>query len=263
MYSTWRRPLVVSELSEGQQKRGRRGEYLPEASEELPDSSHLAGLCPRCGKQSSFENRGSTMVTHDGRYAIDYDGSRSPALELDRATVLICRHCTQGTVVIEERVQEPLRPGQRPTTVKVFYRGIHWWPLPEAYLSQDVPEEIASAFAEATSTLYAQCPRATVVMARRTLEAVTVDKGETNGVLADRLKALVTKGILQPELAEWAREIRVIGNTGAHYDVLNKASMEDARDLMNFLRELLRYLYEMPAELQRRRVKRGSSQGQP
>lgn len=204
------------------------------------------------------------MVTHDGRYALNYDGSRSPAIELDRATILICRHCTQGTVVIEERVQEPLQPGQRPTTAKVYYRGVHWWPLPEAHHSQDIPEEIASAFAEATSTLYAQCPRATVVMARRTLEAVTADKGETDGVLANRLKVLATKGILQPELAEWAREIRVIGNTGAHYDVLNKASMEDARDLMNFLRELLRYLYEMPAELQRRRERRsGPSQEKP
>ena len=29
--------------------------------------------------------------------------------------------------------------------------------------------------------------------------------------------------------------------------------MDDARDLLNFVRELLRYLYEMPAELSRRR----------
>lgn len=236
--------------------KGPRGEWLPKAHEGLPDTRYSSGLCPRCGKQSSFENKGSVTVTHDGRYPINYDGSRGPAFELDRVTVLVCRHCTQGTVVVEERVQEPLKPGQRPTTAKVYYRGIHWWPLPEAHLSQDIPEEIASAFAEATSTLYAQCPRATVVMARRTLEAITADKGETKGTLADRLKALASKGILQPDLEEWAREIRVIGNTGAHYDPLNKATVEDARDLMNFLRELLRYLYEMPAELKRRRNSR-------
>ena len=237
------------------ESRGPRGELLPEAHEGLPDTRYKSGLCPRCGKQSSFESKGSITVTHEGRYAVGMDGSRS-SIELDRVTVLICLHCTQGTAVIEERVQEPLAPGQRPTTANVYFRGIHWWPLPEAHLSKDIPEEIASAFAEATSTLYAQCPRAAVVMARRTLEAVTTDKGETQGVLADRLKALATKGILQSDLAEWAREVRMIGNTGAHYDPLNKASMEDARDLMNFLRELLRYLYEMPAELKRRRTPR-------
>jgi Domain of unknown function (DUF4145) len=233
--------------------RGPRGELLPKAHDGLPDTRYASGLCPRCGKQSSFENKGSTMVTHDGKYVINHDGSRGLSLELDRVTVLICRYCTQGTAVIEERVQEPLQTGQRPTTANVYYRGIHWWPLPEANLSPDIPEEIASAFAEAASTLYAQCPRATVVMARRTLEAVTADKGETQGSLATRLSALAAKGILQPELAEWAREVRVIGNTGAHYDPLSKASLEDARDLMKFLRELLRYLYEMPAELKRRR----------
>ena len=235
------------------ESRGPRGEILLETHEGLPDTQYASGLCPRCGKQSSFENKGSIMVTHDGRYVRNHDGSRGPSLELDRVSVLICRHCTQGTAVIEERVQEPLQAGQRPTMVNVYYRGIHWWPLPEANLSPDIPEEIASAFAEAASTLYARCPRATVVMARRTLEAVTADKGETQGSLAACLSALAVKGILQPELAEWAREIRLIGNTGAHYDPLNKASLEDARDLMNFLRELLRYLYEMPAELKRRR----------
>lgn len=232
---------------------GPRGQALPKAHDGLPDTRYMSGLCPHCGRLSSFESKGSIPLTHDGRYAVGFDGSRSP-IELDQVTVLVCRHCTQGTAVIEERVQEPIAEGQRPTTANVYYRGIHWWPLPETQLSEDIPEDIASAFAEATSTLYAQCPRATVVMARRTLEAVAADKGETNGNLVDRLKALTTKGILYPALSAWAREIRVIGNNGAHYDPLNKASMEDARDLMNFLRELLRYLYEMPAELRRVRT---------
>lgn len=235
------------------ESRGPRGELLREAHEGLPDSKHPSGLCPRCGKQSSFENKGFNTITHEGSYAVGMDGSQS-SIELDRVTVLVCRHCSQGTAVIEERVQEPPLSGQRPTAVNVYFRGIHWWPLPEAHLSKDIPEEIASAFAEATSTLYAQCPRATVVMARRTLEAVTADKGETQGVLADRLKALAAKGILLPDLAEWAREVRVIGNTGAHYDPLSQASMEDARDLMNFLHELLRFLYDLPADLKRRRT---------
>jgi Domain of unknown function (DUF4145) len=155
--------------------------------------------------------------------------------------------------VIEERVQEPLAPGQRPTTARVYWRGLHWWPLPEANLSPDIPHEIAGAFAEAVATLHAKCPRAAVVMARRTLEAVTADKGETTGALVARLNNLAARGVLPPDLADWATEVRKIGNTGAHFDPLEIATMEDARDLVNFLRELLRYLYEMPAELRRRR----------
>ena len=79
------------------------------------------------------------------------------------------------------------------------FRGIHWWPLPNINLSKDIPEVIADAFKEAVMALEANCPRASAVMSRRTLEAIAVDKGETNGALADRLAKLGSKGILVKE----------------------------------------------------------------
>jgi hypothetical protein len=90
-------------------------------------------------------------------------------------------------------------------------------------------------------------------MARRTLEAITVDKGETTGVLADRLKKLASNGTLLPTLADWAKEVRLVGNAGAHFDPINSVSKKDAEDLIAFVRELLRYLYELPADLARRK----------
>lgn len=90
-------------------------------------------------------------------------------------------------------------------------------------------------------------------MARRTVEAITMDKGETNGTLAERLVRLRDRGILQPALAEWATEVRLIGNIGAHFDPIQSVSLDDSRELLAFVRELLRYLYELPAELSRRR----------
>ena len=90
-------------------------------------------------------------------------------------------------------------------------------------------------------------------MARRTLEAIAVDKGELKGSLAEWLRALGVKGVLHPTLSEWAKEVRLVGNTGAHFDPIQQVSSEDAQQLINFVRELLRYLYELPAELARRR----------
>jgi len=90
-------------------------------------------------------------------------------------------------------------------------------------------------------------------MARRTLEAIAVDKGETTGVLAERLKKLAARGVLQPTLADWAKEVRLVGNTGAHFDPIDTVSKADAEQLNAFVRELLRYLYELPAELGRRK----------
>ena len=232
--------------------KGPRGESLPKPNEGLPDSYRPSGLCPRCGKQSSFESVGSIPVTFEHGRPQKYDVAAS-AHEIDRVSTLVCRHCQQGIVVIEEQwVGEQPMAKQKAGGV-VSYRGIHWWPLPEAKPSKDIPADIASSFAEAATCLYANCPRASAVMARRTLEAITADKGETKGTLADRLNALGTNGILHPTLSDWAKEVRLVGNIGAHFDPIQQVSMEDARQLVDFIRELLKYLYELPAELGRRR----------
>lgn len=234
-------------------RKGERGEILPEENEGLPDSHRPSGLCPRCGKQSSFEIAGSLPVTFDYEtYLQGRDGSVSH-MEMDRVSSLICRHCRQGVVVVEEQWigDEARRKGQSGGVIS--YRGIHWWPLPDTKLSPDVPKEIASAFAESVTALSANCPRACAVMARRTLEAITVEKGETKGTLAERLDAMGRNGILLPALSDWAKEVRLVGNIGAHFDPIQQVSMEDARQLTDFIRELLKYLYELPAELARRR----------
>lgn len=141
-------------------RRGNRGEVLPEDNKDLPDSHCPSGLCPRCGKQSSFENAGSLPVTINyDTYSVDYEGRRNHN-STDQVTALICRHCTQGIVVVEERWvgDAPVRENKRGGGT-VTYRGIHWWPLPESQLSFDILTEIAEAFAEASTALMANVPR--------------------------------------------------------------------------------------------------------
>jgi hypothetical protein len=119
-----------------------------------------------------------------------------------------------------------------------------------------VPDGIAQAFAEAARALAANCPRAALVMARRTLEAVAVDKGQTSGSLAERLRALSATGALHPSLADWATEVRLAGNLGAHFDPMTTVSCDDAKAVLLFVKELMRFLYELPAQLARARATR-------
>jgi hypothetical protein len=90
-------------------------------------------------------------------------------------------------------------------------------------------------------------------MARRTLEAVADDNGEQTGVLAQRLKRMSERGLLHKTLSDWGSEVRLIGNVGAHFDPMQDVSKADAQQLVNFMGELLRYLYVLPAQLQARR----------
>lgn len=238
---------------------GERGEPMPEPNDGPPDSHRPAGLCPRCGKQSTFEVIGSLPVTLGNTYAADRGGGMQQR-HTEQVSSLMCRHCHQSVVVIEEEwvgdkpSREKCKENERSGGLLSF-RGFHWWPLPDMALSPDVPADIAGAYSEAFLCLSAGCPRAAVVMARRTLEAITVDKGQTTGNLASRLSNLSNNGVLHPSLTEWIKEVRLIGNTGAHFDPLQEVSKEDARQLLNFIHELLKYLYELPGELARRRAR--------
>jgi hypothetical protein len=246
--------------SDKPKRKGPREEVLPEENEGLPDSHRPSGLCPRCGKQSSFESCGSLPVTFDYEtYFVEKEGTTGNDT-IDRVSSLICRHCRQGIVVVEEQWIGNAPRSKMTGGGVITFRGIHWWPLPESRMAPDVPGEIASAFAEAGTALSANCPRASVVMARRTLEAITVDKGETIGTLAERLEVLGTKGILHPTLSDWAKEVRVAGNLGAHFDPIRHISSADAAQLLNFLRELLNYLYVLPAALAKRRSAPGNNE---
>lgn len=235
---------------------GQRGEPLPPRNEGLPDSDVKSGLCPRCQKQSSFEVLSTVPVTFEGGYAILPDGGREP-VSSDQVSILLCRHCQQGVVVVEEQYFGEPEPGRGGRLI--LHRGIHWWPLPSASRSQDIPPKIAEVYSEAQRALAANCPRAAAVMSRRTLEAVTVELGEASGPLAQRLKTLEAAGKLHQSLADWATEVRLLGNAGAHFDPINSVSKEDAQALINFTRELLRYVFEYPAQVQRLRQERGAS----
>lgn len=234
---------------------GRTGEKLPGRNSGPPDSTTPYGLCPRCEKQSSFDATAPVPVTFDpDTLWVSATGERGPR-HVDQALVLYCRNCHQGIMVVEQECIGGVSwraPGEK-RGGNVTWSGIHWWPAAEIRISRDVPTQIAEAFKEAVRAHNAGCPRAAAVMARRTLEAVAVDKGEQRGVLAVRLNNLASKGILLPTLADWSREVRLVGNVGAHLDPIKSVSTKDSEDLISFVRELLRYLYELPADLAKRR----------
>ncbi|MCK4546133.1 MAG: DUF4145 domain-containing protein [Candidatus Eisenbacteria sp.] len=218
--------------------------------DELPDSESPSGVCPRCGYPSSFAVGHPVGVSWD--FGTTIDGLPT---ETQRAVILSCRHCRQGVVVIEEQYAKKPE-GRRSGGREVHHRGIYWWPLPETETSGDVPDSISSAYTEARTVLAANCPRAAAAMARRTLEAICDDQGASDGSLASRLEALSKSGALHPSLTEWSKEIRLVGNVGAHFDPITKVSRQDAYQLISFIREMLKVLYELPAEIGRRRSER-------
>lgn len=219
----------------------------------LPDSYDPAGLCPHCGYHSSFEVSVCAGVEFDTeRYVLQHDGTQE-RIAVHQVSVLMCRHCRQGVAVIEEQWVGDLPARRGGHGGAITYRGVHWWPRHAVLRSEDIPTAIRDVVDEAGRCLTAGCPRAAAVMGRRALEAVTDGFGFASGVLAKRLESMEGSGKLHQSLAGWAKEVRLIGNAGAHFDPAQDVSDDDAAQLLSFLEELLRYLYVLPAELERHR----------
>jgi hypothetical protein len=262
--------MTAFPFSSAPRPRGERGETLPEADPETPpDSTDPTGVCPRCGQRSSFEVGPSHPVSFDGDVEVfsALGSGESVPDELDRATILLCRNCKQGVVVVEERWtgDHPSREGIKGGGI-VSWRGIHWWPAPgSADLDPSIPEPLTEAFVEGVRSHGAKAPHAAAVMFRRTVEGIVRDKGGPeavkqldNGDLPGALAHMKTEGALDNTLYEWAMEIRALGNTGGHFDAFENVSPDQAEALLQVVRQLFRYVYEEPARIRELRESRGT-----
>jgi hypothetical protein len=229
-------------------------EATPQATPkaELPDSTSPVGTCTRCSVKSSFSVVARHGITHSGLLVTEPSGHASPHY-VEQVSVLLCRHCDESVIVLEELWVGEQRWSAASRGGPLAWRGFFWWPLPASKLTTDAPDSIKDSFAEAGRCLAAGCPRASAVMARRTLEAICADQGVSERTLSDSLAVLSKSGKLIAALADWSREVRLVGNKGAHYDALENVASTDVAQLLSFLTELCKYFYEMPAELKRRR----------
>jgi hypothetical protein len=187
-------------------------------------------------------------VTFDRSQPIVQGTPNPPVTE--QAAVLECMGCHQCTVVVERQVAPD---GHAPR-----YEGLHWLPaLGATDLDPDVPEPVRSAFSEGMRALSANCPRAAAVMFRGTLTAIVRDKGgeaaQKAPTLYQQLKAMEQEGTLHPSLVDWAAEIRLVGNAGAHFDELEPVEQAESSALARLCRLLITMAYETPASIRRAR----------
>lgn len=92
-------------------------------------------------------------------------------------------------------------------------------------------------------------------MCRKAIEAICKDKGESTGTLAIRLKKLNEKKLLENTFYNWANELRLIGNDGAHSHELI-INQKDAKDSLDFLDSLITYLYHLVDKYEKLKLRR-------
>ncbi|MGH9804429.1 MAG: DUF4145 domain-containing protein, partial [Candidatus Acidiferrales bacterium] len=126
---------------------------------------------------------------------------------------------------------------------------------PEESVDAAVTDSIADDFREALRCRWVRAYKGCVVMCRRAVQASAIELGGAGRELIDQIDDLFKQGKITVALRDFAHEVRLTGNIGAHPDKdgLKDVSEKDADDIIEFTREFLHHVYVMPAKLKARK----------
>ena len=108
-----------------------------------------------------------------------------------------------------------------------------------------LPETVGELYREARDAIGANAPHAAVMVCRKLLMHVAVEKGARPGeTFAAYVQYLADNGYVSPGSTEWVDEIREIGNDANHeiFDI----TVDEARGAVDFVAMMLQIVYEFP-----------------
>jgi len=126
---------------------------------------------------------------------------------------------------------------------------------PNDAVDQNIPSEIAEDFREALRCEWIRAYKASVVMCRRAIQSSAIALKAKGSKLIDQIDDLFKAGKITEPLKDFAHEVRLTGNDGAHPDKdgLADVTQQDSADTIEFTREYLHHVYVMPAKLKARK----------
>jgi hypothetical protein len=207
------------------------------------DSSNLT--CPYCTGRGGFSKTFHAAQSDHSSYG---GGIQSDIWK--------CTSCGNFTFVIWRRdpyhggLRFMASPSRRPDTKSMAVPEEWKWPT-----------AIGSAYVQAVKALEVEAWDAAATMARRAVQAATRAAKAKPSTPYNEIEELKSKGLLTPALAEWAHEVRLVGNDGAHPDGDDVVDEEDARQVTDFAYQLAMYLFTMPAEVEEHRKRRKAANG--
>ena len=130
------------------------------------------------------------------------------------------------------------------------------YPVHADRVAGSLPKPIRAAFDEAVTCIRAKAFTAAAIMCRKTLEGICAEHDVKERNLAKSLEKLRDSEVIDKKLFEWADSLRLFGNDAAH-DVDVVVSPQDAKDILDFTRALVEYVFtfqERFAAFQKRRT---------
>jgi hypothetical protein len=110
-----------------------------------------------------------------------------------------------------------------------------------------VPKDVLDDFEEGAKSIKNGCLKAGVSMFRRSLQSALINLGADESLeLVDQIK---NQSGLTQDIKDWAHNIRILGNWGAHpqTDNLKDIDLKLAEETQSFLEQFFNYVYLMPS----------------
>src|SRR5579875_1785339 len=205
--------------------------------------------CPHCGA----EKMGFNLV-----YQVP--ATVPPGQPAKYRVPAICFNCEEMVVLIFENTgqgqRQPTQCNADPT--REGWAVVNTYPKPKpSRCPSHTPDELKRVFLQAANALKRGDPDASGVMSRKVVDISTqrlleAESGNYRNIY-QRVEAVAAKGLLTPELKEWAHELRLGGGDAAHD--LNPFTQEEADELLEFAELYLTYVYTLPNRLKERRAR--------
>ena len=119
-----------------------------------------------------------------------------------------------------------------------------------------IPEDVLADYQEALKCKSIGANRASCAMFRRALQSSLVIIGADHKL--DLIKQIESLDNLPSDIKDWAHQIRIFGNWGAHPDKdnLKDVNNDDVEETHDFISKFLMYVFIMPEKVKLSRAKR-------
>lgn len=131
------------------------------------------------------------------------------------------------------------------------------YPGTAASFGGSVPAKIEESYAEALRSFnHASAYTGTAILCRRTLEGICSHFGEKKGNLAQKLKSLKEREVIDSRVFQWSDDVlRALGNDAAH-NVDQVIEQRDAKAALDFTKAIIEYIFVFQAAYDRFKAER-------
>ncbi|MGJ8570459.1 MAG: DUF4145 domain-containing protein [Hoeflea sp.] len=222
-------------------------------------TAYLIDDCPHCRRR----DQSLRVIGADFRRRAN--GARGDTSTL--VVGLACNSCekpiagevTHRTASNPRQTQESLGEASNSNSDISLFNLAHKFvptPAPREILP-GLPENVERAFCQAENAFdSAEMEEPSAMSYRRAIErAIAYKHGDLTGDLIDKIRELARTNIIPAQMADWAHQVRIIGNNGAHDEAVSRPDLIAARA---FADAFLRYLIVLPEMVAERRRETGT-----